>query len=406
MHEQRIPHANNGHSPRPSAIFAGIKLFSFAGIPVYARPSLFLVLAMLTALLGLQFFPGQPEYAGYGAVVYFFMGLAAAGLFFFSVLLHELAHCLLARTRLGGGIPIRRITLFFLGGLSEMTEEPRTAGGEFLISFSGPFTSIALGAVMWPGAGLLAGAGTPVFVTGVIHYIGYLNVFLGVTNLLPGFPLDGGRVLRATIWYATGDFLKATRISTAAGRALGYSAIAAGMALTLIGGGQFFVQAIVVVLAGMFVERSARQVMAFARSRAALEGLRARDAMHANAPPVREDATLACAAQNCMAPYHAEAVAVLDEAEHLRGVLTANMLEKVPGREWQTVRAGDLFEQNTLPAFARPDEPLPSVYTLMLRYGLAALPVLDGEGRVEGIITLNDLHRMAAFRARLPRGRF
>jgi Zn-dependent protease len=405
MDQEQItsPGRKNRYPSRSPGVFAGIKLFSLAGIPVYARPSLLVVLVMLMALFGLEFFPREYEDAGYGAAVYVLMGAAGAMLFFLSVLIHEVAHCLLARTQLGGRIPIRRITLFFLGGLTEMTEEPRTAGGEFMISFAGPFASIALGALMWSGAVLLGHAGTPVYVTGVLNYIGYLNVFLGVTNLLPGFPLDGGRVLRAIIWHATGDFVKATGVSTIAGRVLGYGAIGAGLVLVVATGGRLFLQAMFLTMFGFFFERSARQVMDFVRTRTALSGLRAFDAMQTDPPCVWEGTILGEVVNRHMMPYNAEALPVLDDAGQLRGVLTARMLEKVPSSEWTAAKAGDLLGHEMLPGFARPEEPLPSVYTLMMRYGLAALPVLDRELRLVGLITFRNLHRMAAFRAHMIR---
>ena len=380
-------------------VFEGVRLFTLVGIPVYARPSLLIVLVMLVVILGFHFFPTQHEDTGYRPLVYILMGVAGALLFFLSVLLHEIAHCLLARSEMGGRIAIRRITLFFLGGLSEMTEEPRTAAGEFVISFSGPLASIMLGALMWPGAILLKGIGVPVFITGVLSYIGYLNIFLGVTNLLPGFPLDGGRVLRAIIWRASGSFLKATTISATAGRVLGYGMLGAGLILTFASEGSFIVQAVFLVMIGLFIERSARQALAFARAKAALEGLRASDAMQISVPCVWEETTLAEAVNNCMIPHRTEAVVVLDEAEQLRGILRASMLENVPRHTWQVVKVGDLFEHDTLPAFARPDEPLPSIYTLMMRHTLTALPVLDPQGKVLGVVTLRDLYRIATLRA-------
>ena len=379
--------------------YAGIRLFRVLGIPVYARPSLFLIMAAMAWIFGSDVFPTKYGPAHYTPFVFYTMGAAAAMLFFFSVFVHEVAHCVLAGTKIGGHIPIRRITLFFLGGLSEMTEEPHTAAGELVISFSGPLTSIVLGAIMMPGASLLEAAAVPVFVTGVIYYIGYLNIFLGVSNLLPGLPFDGGRVLRAIIWSASGNFLAATRISTAAGRVCGLGIALWGVALLFLNTAYMF-NGFFLIMIGIFVEQNAREAMRFALMKAALEGLRVAELIYPGMPTLWQGATVAEGADYLMR-YRVDALPVVDDAGRLRGVLTSAMLDDVPNFEWPRVFVKDMFDDDTVPAFTRPEEPLNAVFVLMLRYALTALPVLDSEAKVVGVITLRDLYRVAGQRARM-----
>lgn len=391
--------ARGRHNHRPPGGYPGLRLITFQGIPVYAKPSLLIVLALIVVFLGAEQFPQDYATAKYTWFLYVMMAVAAALLFFLSVLLHEAAHSLIAKTAAGGRIPIRRITLFFLGGLSEMTEEPRTGKGEFLIAFSGPLISILIGAITWPAGILLEHAGVPVFVTGVLKWIGWLNIFLGATNLLPGFPLDGGRVLRSIIWSATGNFLMATRISTTIGRVLGMSAAFAGGVLVFAG----LLQGMFLIMVGLFIDRSARDAMSIALFKAALDGIRVHEVMQAGAPPLWQGLTLGEAANDYFMRYHAEALPVVGDGGELRGVMTASMLNLVSTFEWGHVRVKDLLDENAMPAFTRLDEPLGPVFTLMLRYGLAALPVLDAEAKVAGIVTLRDLYRLAGLRARFVR---
>jgi len=397
MQQSEIPsQPRNRYYHRAPGGYAGIRLFKITGIPVYARPSLFLIMAMMAWIFGADVFPDKYNYAHYTLFVYVLMGTAAAILFFFSVFVHEVAHCVFARTKLGGQIPIRRITLFFLGGLSEMTEEPHTAGGELVISFSGPLTSVALGGIMIPGALLLQAVGAPVFVTGVVNYIGILNIFLGVSNLLPGFPFDGGRVLRAIIWSASGNFLVATRISTTVGRVMGIAIV--------IGGGVLLFTAPIngffLIMVGLFVEQNAREAMRFALLKAAIEGLRVADLIYPNMPTLWQGATLAEGA-DYLVRYRVDALPVVDDAGRLRGVLTSAMLNDVAQPEWRGILVKEMFDEDTVPAFTRPEEPLTAVLTLMMRYTLTALPVLDGEAKVAGVVTLRDIYRIAGHRARM-----
>lgn len=400
---QEQGHINGAHVNhfirRPPRWLAGIKVFTVMRIPVYVTPSLLLIMAMLAWMFGLGYFPEKYASANYSRPVYALMGVVGTLLFFLSVLVHEVAHCVLARTRTGGRIPIRKITLYFWGGLSELTEEPHTAAGEFVISFSGPLTSVVIGGAMWLASLPMAEAGWPVFVYAVLEYIGKLNVFLGVTNLLPGFPLDGGRVLRAAIWSATGDFLKATTISSGIGRALGLGT--AVVAILLVFSNSInFVMGLFLVMMGLFIDQSARAALAFARAKAAMSGLKVSDAMETGMPPVWQGTTLEEAARDYLIRWRAEAVAVVDDAGHLRGVLTADMLNSVARFDWPRVLVKELFEEDTVPAFARPDEPLADVFTLMLRHSLAAMPVLDGEARLVGMITMKDLNRVVSLHSR------
>src|SRR5437588_402056 len=187
----------------------GVRLGRVLGVEIFLHPSWFLLAGLIAFVLGQGFSTGSPGFSGAGSVV---LGLMGAVLFFASLLAHELAHSVVAQRK---GIPVHRITLFLLGGAAQITREPDTAGDEAKIALAGPALSVVLG-VLLLGLGLVADqvgalAGAALFGT-----LGAINLLLAAFNMLPGFPMDGGRVLRAAIWAGTHDLAKATRMSTGA----------------------------------------------------------------------------------------------------------------------------------------------------------------------------------------------
>ena len=207
-----------------------IRLGRIAGIQIDMDLDWLIILALLTASLALDWFPfAAPRL---GTTTYWVLGFIAALLLFVSVVLHELAHSLVARAR---GLPVKSITLFIFGGVSNLQQEPQTPGVEFQIAIIGPLTSLAIGAVSL-GVGTLIGHNAPL-VAAVLGYLGVTNLLLGVFNLIPGFPLDGGRVLRSIIWGVTGSLRRATRAAARVGQVIAYLLIFAGVFLFF--GGSF-----------------------------------------------------------------------------------------------------------------------------------------------------------------------
>jgi Zn-dependent protease len=315
-------------------LLPGLNLGRLFGVRVRADYSLLLIAALVTINLGAVVFPAwHPEWS---ALVCWLLGLAAALLFFASVLAHELAHALVARPL---GVPVSGITLFLFGGMAHLdrdAERPRT---EFLIAAVGPVTSIAIGVGALLGAAALsgvdAGAGADVDVARragplatLLFWLGPLNVFLGVFNLVPGFPLDGGRMLRAVLWWATGSYLRATSVAAMVGQAVGVLLIVAGVAMVLglavplFGTGS--AQGVWLALVGWFLSRAARASQRQAFLFDALEGVPIARVMR-SAGEVRELSTAAISRFGRVLT-----VAVTDSAAEALRQLERHGIEQLP----------------------------------------------------------------------------
>src|SRR5258708_2455449 len=181
-----------------------------------------IILVLLTVSLATGWFPQL--YPGWSSATYWVVGLISALLLFVSVLLHELAHSLVARRR---GLPVKSITLFIFGGVSNIEREPPSPGVEFQIAVVGPLTSLLIGVVCFLLQLPLRGSNSPL--EGILYYLAVTNILLGVFNLIPGFPLDGGRVLHSIVWRLTGNMRQATRVASLTGQFIAYLFILLGI---------------------------------------------------------------------------------------------------------------------------------------------------------------------------------
>src|SRR2546421_8881694 len=191
------------------------RIGKIAGIDIDINVSWIIILVLLTVSLATGWFPQL--YPGWSTATYWVVGLISSLLLFVSVLLHELAHSLVARRR---GLPVKNITLFIFGGVSNIEQEPKSPGVEFQVAVVGPLTSLLIGAICYLLLLPLRGTHSPM--EGILFYLAVTNVLLGVFNLIPGFPLDGGRVLRSIVWKITGSLAKATRVASISGQGIAY----------------------------------------------------------------------------------------------------------------------------------------------------------------------------------------
>ncbi len=372
-----------------------IRLFRVAGIEISAHLSWFVILALMTWSLATGYFPGL--LAGRTPAVYWLLGLVAALLLFASIILHELGHALMARRH---GLPIRGITLFIFGGVAEMTEEPPTATAEFLVAVAGPAVSVVLGLGAFAASGVGMIAGWPLEVTTVAQVIAVLNLLLVLFNMLPAFPLDGGRVLRSMLWQWRGDLRWATRITSAIGSGLGLALIAAGV-LWAIGGA--LIDGMWIALIGLFVRSAARSSYQQLLLRKALEGEPVAHFMQPSPVTVPRAISVGELVREYVYRYHHKMFPVVD-GERLVGCVTTRDVRALPRDEWDRQTVGAVAEALSRENTVAPDLDAMAALGLMSRTGSSRLLVADGE-RLVGILALKDLLKFFSLKMELEKPR-
>jgi Zn-dependent protease/predicted transcriptional regulator len=352
-----------------------------AGIEVRVDTSWAVIALLITYSMYRRIDFLYPELSGGGAVG---LALLSAVLFFGSVLVHELAHALVAQAR---GIRVQDITLFLFGGATQARVESRGPGDEFLIALVGPLTSGILAGLF----GIIAGLGGGVLsrpLAGTLGYLAWVNLVLAVFNLVPGFPLDGGRLLRSAIWKATGSLSRATHIASVSGQAVGWLLVAGGVAFLLAGdlaGGIWF------AFIGWFLVQAARSSYQELQLQQLLRGVEAEDVMAGSLLRIPPDLTLQQAVDGYFMRYDHSAFPV-DEHGRTIGLLTLRGVRRVPSQEWSTRRVREhmvpLDDQVLVAPHARMDDVLGK-----LEDGEANRVLVVQDGEVVGIITPSDLTR-------------
>ena len=348
------------------------------GIPLELDYSWFLVFALLTWALAVGHYPA--EYKGWPASLYWIMGAVTAVMLFVSVVLHELGHSLVARRY---KIPVRRITLFIFGGVSQIEAEAATPGADFRIAVVGPLVSLAL-------AGLftilqLAVAGVSPLLA-LARYLAYINLALALFNLIPGFPLDGGRGLRAIVWGLTGDFQRATRIAASVGRGFAFVFIFVGM-WQVFGGN--FVGGLWIIFIGWFLESAAVAQTQQVALQDLLTGHTVAEAMSRELTAVPADVTLQqLVDQHILTSGRRSFLVQRDQA--VLGLLTLHHVVQIPRAQWGTSTAAQAMIPAARMKSARPDTELRAALAAMDRDGVSQLPVMVADHAV-GILRREDI---------------
>lgn len=361
----------------------GVRLGRVAGVGIYAHWSTLATLAIFTWLLAVSVLPG--ELAGHGrAIRWLVAGVAALGLLV-SILAHELAHTIVAR---GQGIRVDRITLWLLGGTSELGEEPGDPKADLRVAVAGPLASVVIGFGLLASAGLVGAViGKPAGVA--LTWLALANVSLGVFNLLPAAPLDGGRVLRAVVWRHTGDRLRAAAVAARSGRAFGLGLIALGVADLLVwrnAGGLWL------MLLGWFLRTASSTELAQASVRHRLGDLTVGEVMTDHPAAVTAGRPLGSVLADSSLYAHPHVFAVVDEHGSPIGEISLRELAKLAPDVRDTVPAGRIARPLPGGAIARPDEPLTTIVArTMLRPGLDLIAVVDADHRLVGVLTATAL---------------
>jgi len=365
-----------------------VTLFKLLGFEVKIDSSWIVLAVLITWSLAKGIFPAY--YEDMPAANYWAMGVAGAVGLFLSIIFHELSHSLVARRF---GIPMRGITLFIFGGVAEMSEEPPSAKAEFLTAIIGPVSSLLIAAAFY---GLLqAGesAGWPAAINGVLFYLVWVNVVLALFNLLPAFPLDGGRVFRSVLWLWKKDLRWATMISSRVGSAFGVVFIALGIWEIIEGN---FIGGLWQAMIGMFLRGAARSSYRQVLTRDALSGLKVSRFMTPDPVSIPPDMTLQAFVEEYLYRTHHQIYPVVRGGE-LVGCLTVRSLKDVPRGEWPRRTVGEVAASCDAATVIGPDTEAMAALGVMNETGNSRLLVVDN-GRLAGIVTLKDLMEVMALR--------
>jgi Zn-dependent protease/CBS domain-containing protein len=369
------------------------RLGRIAGIEVRIDRSWTVIALLITYSLYLRFSTIYPELSTIRAVG---LAIVAAVLFFGSVLGHEMAHALVSQAR---GIRVQDITLFLFGGATRARVESRGPGDEFVITVVGPLASAVL-AVIFGLVDVLGRDVLPRSVAGAFGYLAWVNLLLAAFNLVPGFPLDGGRLLRSAVWKATGSLPRATRVAAISGQTVGWLLIIGGVAFLLSGnlaGGIWF------AFIGWFLIQAARSSYEDLQLRQMLSNVEAHDVMARDLLRIPPDITLQQAVDDYFMRYDHGAFPVDDQGRTI-GLLTIKGVRRVPREQWATQRVRDFIVPLGDQIAAAPDARMDKVMAkLDAGDGRRTLVVDDGE--VVGIITPSDVTRWLNRRRAFDRGR-
>jgi Zn-dependent protease/predicted transcriptional regulator len=352
-----------------------IKLGSLFGIKIGLHYSWFLIALLLVFSLSSQFRATNPEWSGS-----MILGLAVATgiLFFVSLLLHELAHSLVATAN---GLPVREITLFALGGVSQIEKNPSSAKVEFWMAFVGPLTSAVIGAICLAVARLLGDPSTNPFMD-MLLWLGYINLSLAAFNLVPGYPLDGGRVLRALIWWKTGDADRSTRLAARTGQFVAIAFIALGIIRYFGGAG---IGGLWMAFIGWFLLQAARESYIQVGVTHALNGVRVADVMTRDCPTVDGwlnvqnfvDQELLRTGQRCF---------MVVEKGEITGLVTPHEVKQIDRAKWRYMTLHEIMRPLTDLRAVSPDMPLTAALESMSRYDLNQLPVISNH-HLDGVVS-------------------
>ncbi|HXG05224.1 MAG TPA: site-2 protease family protein [Candidatus Binatia bacterium] len=366
-----------------------LRIATIGGIPIHVHASWLLVYALITWTLAVGYFPrALPEL---GAAAWWVSGLIAALLLFVAVLLHELSHAFVARAH---GLRVRGITLHVFGGVSHLEDEPPSPRAEFLIAVVGPLTSLGLAGLLWAvlAAGLVP-TGSP---AAIVEYLVFVNAAVGVFNLLPGFPLDGGRLLRAGLWRWKGTLARATYLPSRVGTGVAFGLVGLGVLQILAGGlvGGFWL-----ILIGLFLRGAADASYAQLALREALQHLRVRDIMARDVVTVTPEATLEELVEKFWAHHFTSFPVVRDG--RVFGIAAVHDLHGVPRERWREARAEEVMRPLGDGLVVAQDDSVVQALQKAAANGLGRLAVLES-GRLVGYLSLKDITHVLVLRGGAP----
>ena len=369
--------------PEPSEVRrSGVYLGQFRGIRFYLDYSWFLIVALVVYSLANGLFPQLLP--GREPAVYLVMSVIAAGLFFFSIVLHELGHSIVSQRC---GIPVPSITLLFIGGIAEISREPDDARAELKIALAGPAVSLVLVGVYYVLSRGFSFAGFPGGEV-VFYWLAWVNLIIVIFNAIPGYPLDGGRVLRALLWMRNGRFRQATYVTSRIGIGFSWFLIAIGIFMVFSGGWNGFIS----IFIGLFLKTAAEGGYSQAISKEILGGVRVRDLMTRHPVSIPDRTPINLAVDDYFLTNHHVAFPVVDGDNRFLGLLRLEYMKDIPRIKWPFTTASDVAQIHHSDLFRIPvNETAANALRLLLVAGQGRLGVTDEDGTLVGMITRHDL---------------
>lgn len=352
-----------------------LKIARIAGIDISIHFTWILAFFIIGWSLAQGYFPQQ--YTSWTTAAYWTAGFLSAILLFVSVLLHEMAHSLVAQAR---GLPVSSITLFIFGGVSNLSKEPENPGHEFVMAIVGPLTSLVLAGVFWLISLLPIGEGT--FLTAIVGYLALINLSLAIFNLLPGFPLDGGRVLRSIIWKTTGNLVRATNIASITGMVFGWGFIAVGVFL-FFWLGDFF-SAIWIALIGFFLTNAAENSRQEITVREHMAGVKVEQVMERNTETISPSMSVEELVRDMFLVKRRRAVPVA-EGDRIVGMVSISDVRSLSQDAWASTPVERIMTKEPLHA-VKLDDDLNTAMQVIAQFDLNQIPVLN-QGKLVGILS-------------------
>jgi Zn-dependent protease/predicted transcriptional regulator len=371
---------------QPAGTGSGLYIGKLFGIPLYLHPSWFIIFLLITLSLRTQFTSQHPHWS---PAQHWILGIVTSVLFFASVIFHELSHSVVA---LHYRIPVKSITLFVFGGLSSIGHDAESAKQEFNIAIAGPLSSFFLAGGFWMIAHFWHGNE---MVAAAAGWLWWINLTLAIFNLVPGFPLDGGRVLRGIAWGINKDFARSTRIASNAGRVFAYLMIFIGIWQALNGN---WVGGVWLAFIGWFLLSAAQESYAQVAIRNTLTGLRAEDIMTRDVPTVPRDMSLEEYVHEVLRTgrrFH-----IVTGAGNPVGIVTLHAARTVPREEWSNTSIQAAMVPLDRIHSASPEEPAIEVLERMQREDINQMPVVTA-GQITGMIARETILRVLQTRLQL-----
>ena len=356
------------------------RIARIAGIEIRIDWTWLIIFALVTVSLAIGYYPFI--FRGLSTATYWGLGVISSVLLFVSVVLHELAHSVVARSQ---GLPVENITLFVFGGVSQIEEEPRTASNEFFMAVVGPVTSLVLGGIfiglynaLLPANGVGAA---------VAQYLGIINLGLGLFNLIPGFPLDGGRVLRSILWAATHNLRRATRVASLVGQGFAFLLIFAGIGLLFSGN---FLSGIWLAFIGWFLNNAAVASYREMLVRQSLQGVPVRRLMETDVDAIAPSVTIQQAIDEHILGGRQHAYPVLDDSR-LVGLICLHDIRRVPPEKRASETVGQAMTPYERLVTITPADDLTKAVDELGRGQYEQLPVVDRPGHLVGLLRRQDV---------------